>query len=76
MLCLNCVHASEEVPNTVEKTVEGVTTNISEELEKVMAEMEKVYPTVVYCAAWKAVVVGTPELPTQRVDECEYFTAA
>jgi len=64
MLCLKCLHAKKEVPEAVE------------ELVKDMEKWTKEYPVVIYCAARKAIVVGNPELPTQRVDKCEDFAAA
>jgi len=64
MLCLNCLHAEKEVPEDVE------------ELAKDMEKWAEQYPVVIYCAARKVIVVGNPELPTQRVDECNDFAAA
>jgi len=63
MLCSNCIHSTEEIPEK------------PEELREIAEEMSKRYPVVLYCSREKVVVVGNPEKPTQRIDECEFFEA-
>jgi len=63
MLCLNCTRSTDEIPEEPEA------------LKKIAEEMSKRYPVVLYCRERKGVVVGNPDKPTQRIDECEFFEA-
>jgi len=76
VLCLRCVYASREVPEVVEAKRDEETVNISEELRELMEEMSEVYSATLFCAKLKAVVVGNPEHPAERIDECKDFVAA
>jgi len=81
MLCLNCIHARDGIPEKVE--VEG---RLNEEVKKVnisgklrelwRAAEKRGYTVIVFCNARKEVKAGTPPSPTCAVIECAEFSEA
>jgi len=85
VLCVNCIHKLDEVPAEVKAKIvvvedgveKEIMVNIADSLKAVWKKMEeRGYSVVAYCAARKAVVVGTPPSPTTAIVECEEFAAA
>jgi len=82
MLCLNCIHKLDAVPDIVEVEIviveeeveKTITVNIADSLKTLWRKMEeRGYTVIVYCTAKKVVVVGSPPSPATTVVECEEF---
>jgi len=81
MLCLNCIHARDEVPAEVEveKKVDGevVTIDIADMLAKLRKSAERRgYTAIIFCSKLKEIKVGAPPSPAKTITECEEFTEA
>jgi len=83
VLCLNCAHKLDAVPDVVEVEVvvvedeveRTVKVNIADSLRALWSKMEeRGYTAVIYCTAKKAVVAGSPPSPAKTIVECEGFT--
>jgi len=81
MLCLNCVHARDGIPEKVVVEVrvdeEVKRVDITSELEELWKAIKRRgYTVIVFCDAKKRIRVGTPPSPASTVTECEEFTEA
>jgi len=81
MLCLNCIHARDEIPEKVEVEVK-----VNEKVERIditdiLVEAWKGgerrgYTTIIFCERMKVVKVGSPPSPAKTVTECGEFAEA
>jgi len=81
MLCLNCIHARDGIPERVEVEVrvneEVEKVDIADELRKLWkAVEERGYTIIVFCSATKEIKGGAPPNPTTTITECAEFAEA
>jgi len=81
MLCLNCIHARDRVPEKVEVEVK-----VNEEVEKIditgilveawKGSERRGFTAIIYCEKLKVVKVSSPPSPAATVTECGEFAEA
>jgi len=73
MICLGCRHKAEPSRETLEAELGAET---AEAYTQVIPILRACYSVVLYCKAYKAIVVGNPGNTAQSRLECERFEPA
>jgi len=70
MICLGCRYRAEPDRETLEAELGA---EAAEAYTQVIPVLKACYQVVLYCKAYKAIVVGNPDNPAQSRLECERF---
>jgi len=81
MLCLNCIHARDGVPERVEVEIringEIKKVNIADVLKRLWkGSEERGYTIIIFCERLKEIKVGAPPSLAKTVTECMEFAEA